>query len=823
MAITLARLARTTNALKGWHYGFQSRLACNHPSTATLLRTLRDEEDTGRAELDKLIRGLEPGRRRQCRALVDSGCTENLVYKSVCEAWRPQRTAVTSMSGDPFFSSGVGTVQLRTCSGQSANVSVLVLDDKPMGVEMVLGVPAISALGGVMIASPSDVKFCGKPTTPPTPPGLEDELVVDTPDFSVRFDADQRAWTMSWKWEDEAEPASLSSSVPEYAVSAEARQEFEAELQTWIDNGWLIPYDQSVYGPPRGLLPLMAVEQGSKCKVRPCLDYRQLNSHVPAHTAEADVCTDTLRRWRRHGKNLAVVDLKRAYLQIRTDQRLWPFQTVIVGGRRYALTRVGFGLNVAPLMMKKVVQAVLSQDADVERATIPYVDDLCVDEDIVTADRVVEHFSKYGLECKPPERVQDGARLLGLRVGVAGDGDLHWTRDNAVGAPPDVMTRRAVFSWCGRLVAHMPVCGWLRPAAAWLKRRVNAVTHHWDDVTDDPELREQMMYVAKRMVKDDPARGHWHVSGDSAVVWTDASSVAAGIALETQDGNIIEDGCWLRKDETTHINMAELDAALRGINLAIAWGMRVIELKTDSATVHRWLDDALSSRARLRTKAHGEMLIRRRVDIVKQLVAEFNLHLTVTLVKSADNKADCLSRVPAQWLRGPLNGESAGTCGAAVNAECTSGDEDSSSTSSDGGDGVGADGTEDEERGRRAAVCEVHTRAGHPGVRRTLFFARREISPNITRREARAVVSHCDACRSIDPAPVKWKPGKLEVNESWTRLAIDVTHHQRSLYLSVVDCGPSRFRRTELGYDTSRTDLPVLGQGQREDSHWHWW
>ena len=60
--------------------------------------------------------------------------------------------------------------------------------------------------------------------------------------------------------------------------------------------------------------------------------------------------------------------------------------------------------------MKKVVQAVLSQGADVERATIPYVDDLCVDENIVTADRAVEHFSRYGLECKPPERVQNGTR-----------------------------------------------------------------------------------------------------------------------------------------------------------------------------------------------------------------------------------------------------------------------------------------------------------------------------------------------------------------------------------------------------------------------------
>lgn len=726
---------------------------------------------------------------RRCRALVDSGCTENLVHKSVCRQWRPQRTAVTSMSGDPFFSSGVGLVQVRADSGQSAEVNVLVLDEKPVGIEMVLGIPGISALGGVAIGSPSDVKFCGEVRPAFAEGSQDDPLSVDAPDFSVRFDAKERAWTMSWKWGDGAEPASLPNCVPEYSMSAEARLEYEAELQTWIDYGWLVPYDEALLGPPRGLLPLMAVVQGSKSKVRPCLDYRQLNSHVLAHTADADVCQDTVRKWRRHGTNLAVVDLKRAYLQIRAHQRLWPFQTVMVGGRRYALTRVGFGLNVAPLMMKRVVQAVLSQDPEVERATIPYVDDLCVNEDIVSADRVVEHFARYGLECKPPERVQQGARLLGLRVGVAGGGDLVWTRDNIVGPPPAVMTRRAIFSWCGRLVAHVPVCGWLRPAAAWLKRRANAVTQHWDDVTEDPVLRDQVAYVAERVAKDDPARGHWNVSGNRAIVWTDASSVAAGVVLETPGGHVIEDGCWLRRDEATHINMAELDAALRGLNLAIAWEMQVVELKTDSSTVYRWLDDALSGRARLRTKAHGEMLIRRRVDIVKQLVAEFDLQLSLTLVRSAENKADCLSRVPAEWLREDIDDQSelcaagAGSgVGSAVAGSCA-GDEDTAAAE------PAVDGEED----RQAAIRDVHERAGHPGVRRTLFFSRREISPAVTRKEARVVVSQCDTCRSIDPAPVKWQPGKLEVEESWERLAIDVTHHQRSLYLTVIDCGPSRY------------------------------
>ena len=218
-------------------------------------------------------------------------------------------------------------------------------------------------------------------------------------------------------------------------------------------------------GPQLGLIPLMAVEQQSKAKVRPVLDYRELNQHVFAHTADADACADQLRKWRRHGKNIAVVDLKKAYLQLRTEKRLWPYQTVIVEGKRYALTRVGFGLNIAPLIMKAVVREVLSQCPTMMKAVLPYVDDLCVNEEIVSADEVVAHFFKFGLECKPPERATGGARFLGLHVRAVGS-ELCWTRDCAIQDPPSEVTRRSVFSWCERLVAHFPGCGWLRPAAA---------------------------------------------------------------------------------------------------------------------------------------------------------------------------------------------------------------------------------------------------------------------------------------------------------------------------------------------------------------------
>lgn len=113
------------------------------------------------------------------------------------------------------------------------------------------------------------------------------------------------------------------------------------------------------------------------------------------------------------------------------------------------------------------------------------------------------------------------------------------------------------------------------------------------------------------MGRDDPARGQWHVSGDSAVVWTVASSVAAGVALGAPERHSIGDGSCFRKDEAVHIHMAELDAALRGVNLVTPWDMGKIQLKTESATVQRWMNDASTGRTRLRTEAHGEMLIRR--------------------------------------------------------------------------------------------------------------------------------------------------------------------------------------------------------------------
>ena len=247
--------------------------------------------------------------------------------------------------------------------------------------DVVLGVAGISALGGVIVKSPAEVKFCGNEhmcgATTSVP------LLVDAPDFSARFDAHRREWTVSWKWTEGRVPDYLSNTVSQYNVSPSMRQEFDDELDSWIKLGWLVPYDQTAHGAPRGLVPLMAVRQNNGSKVRPVLGYRELSCHVTAFTADSDVCADQLRKWRRHKANISVLDFRKAYLQLCVEQRLWLFQTVMVKGQRYCLTRLGFDLNIAPLVMKAVVKRILEQDPDIKRAALPYVDDLLVDESML--------------------------------------------------------------------------------------------------------------------------------------------------------------------------------------------------------------------------------------------------------------------------------------------------------------------------------------------------------------------------------------------------------------------------------------------------------
>ena len=116
-------------------------------------------------------------------------------------------------------------------------------------------------------------------------------------------------------------------------------------------------------------------------------------------------------------------------------------------------------------------------------------------------------------------------------------------------------------------------------------------------------------------------------------------------------GEILEDACWLYPTrDGQHINLAELDAMVKGLNLALQWQARTVHLHTDSMCIYHWLTNALTGRAQVKTKAASKMLIQRRLMILQQLIHEYNLQVVITLVMLEQNLADELTQVPKRWL-----------------------------------------------------------------------------------------------------------------------------------------------------------------------------
>ena len=290
-----------------------------------------------------------------------------------------------------------GMVIVSTEEGSSAKISVLVVRGKPLGFDLLLGIDAIKALGGMVVRPIGSVQLDNKGIVKCA------AISINEPNFTATFNHRSWAWTVAWKWSEGRIPEALDNRVAEYPVAAEIQEDYERELHTWMSNSWLVPYKEEELGSPKRLISLMAVLQQHKSKVRPVIDFQQLNCYVDVFTANADVCTAKLREWQQKGPNVSLLDIKRAYLQVHVQKTLWPFRTMKIGGQRYCLTRLGLGLNVAPLIMKAIVSTVLSQEEAVGHVASAYIDDIYVNEEVMPTTHVREHLARFGHKCKDPE------------------------------------------------------------------------------------------------------------------------------------------------------------------------------------------------------------------------------------------------------------------------------------------------------------------------------------------------------------------------------------------------------------------------------------
>ena len=513
--------------------------------------------------------------------LVDTGSERTLVSPRVVVGigLRPGRPLLTA-DGSASHVSGTSRIVVGL-QGHCFSVTAPVMSKLGnLGVDCLLGGDVIDHMGGVTVkrlpssgysvvwGALSSAGCCASPRQGNTDRRLAcvagdaaiashsgdlETLQVQDPDFVAKFVKGR--WTVSWRWSGET-PRGLQTRVTEYKCTQTplVHERYCAELESWISKGWLQPWD----GPVEGIIPLLAVFQPTKDKVRPVMDYRELNAFVECHTGDdkVAVCGEKIRKWRQLRGELKVVDLKSAYLQIHVSKDLWKYQVVKYKGVHYALTRLGFGLSCAPRIMTSILGKVLSLDDRVRRATDHYIDDIVVQETIASAEEVRQHLARYGLETKEPFGL-NGGRLLGITLKQDNHGALQMSRTTPltdISADFVRLTKRELFSLCGRLVGHYPVAGWLRLQCSFLKRL--GCGGAWDS-----PIGETVSMLAKELLtkarNEDPVRGPWRVdSGDPVTVWTDASSLGIGVVLDV-GGRIIEDASWLRKEaDHSHINDA---------------------------------------------------------------------------------------------------------------------------------------------------------------------------------------------------------------------------------------------------------------------------
>ena len=133
--------------------------------------------------------------------------------------------------------------------------------------------------------------------------------------------------------------------------------------------------------------------------------------------ADADVCEEKLRSWRQKLSNCVLLDLRDAYMQIGVVDECSKYQIVKFEEDyyRYMLRRHEFGLNCAPEIMKAVVSKVLSLDENIFKATDRYYDDIIIDLNMVSVEKVKEHLLRFGLASKPAENLCS-AKGLGLQT-----------------------------------------------------------------------------------------------------------------------------------------------------------------------------------------------------------------------------------------------------------------------------------------------------------------------------------------------------------------------------------------------------------------------
>lgn len=74
---------------------------------------------------------------------------------------------------------------------------------------------------------------------------------------------------------------------------------------------------------------------------------------------------------------------------------------------------------------------------------------------------------------------------------------LFWKIDNGIDELDNLETKRQFFPFCGQVLGHLPVFGWMRVASSFVKKLVSESTDSWDKALSDKTLKVFKLFREK--------------------------------------------------------------------------------------------------------------------------------------------------------------------------------------------------------------------------------------------------------------------------------------------------------------------------------------
>ena len=151
--------------------------------------------------------------------LVDSGCSSFVVSGMLCRPEVRKSTTILTAGRKCLLSHGVGSITLTVTNKNLLKMNVLVVNSKPLGSNLLLGMDVIKKLGGTHIDEGGKAHFAE------AAPALGATIELEQPDFRAESNQHTKSWIVSWKWSGDQPPEKLYNRVPEYTIPTRAHAE----------------------------------------------------------------------------------------------------------------------------------------------------------------------------------------------------------------------------------------------------------------------------------------------------------------------------------------------------------------------------------------------------------------------------------------------------------------------------------------------------------------------------------------------------------------------------------------------------------------------